>query len=118
PRRPTRAPARRWPLSGASPNSRTATAGTPRRSSRPPPAANSRRCWWRAWRSPTCPTRPAPVRRSPRPGSWSPWSCGPARSPSSPTWSCRSPRSPRRPAPSSTGKAGCGCSRRRSSRTR
>ena len=42
---PTRGPARRSPRSGASPNSRTATAGTPARSSRPPRPASSARCW-------------------------------------------------------------------------
>ena len=67
-RPPTRAPATRSPRSGASPNCRSATAGTPARSSRPPPTASWPRWSSAASRSRTCPTRRAPRRRWTRSG--------------------------------------------------
>ncbi len=111
-RPPTRGPARRRPSPGGCASCRTATGGTPARSWRPPPPASSARCWSPVWTSPTCPTRSGRVRRSTRHSSC-PWSCGPARSPGGPTWCSRWPRSPRSRAPSSTGRAACGCSRPR-----
>lgn len=116
-RPPTRGPEPRSPPPGGWTNSRTATAGTPGRSWRRPPPASCPPCWSRASSSPTCRTRggPGPPWRRP---SWSPWNCGPARSPTTRTWSCQSPPSPRRPARSSTGKAGSGRSRPPSSPTR
>lgn len=115
---PTRGPATRSPPSGAWPRCRTGTAGTPARSSRPRRPASSAPCWWRASRSPTCRTRP--VRWPPwtRSASWSAWSCGPRRSPTGRMWSSRWRPWSRRPARSSTGKAGRGCSRPPSNRTR
>ena len=97
---------------------RTATAATPARSSRPRPPANCGALLVGGVEVADLPDPARAVRRWTRSASSSAWSCGPARSPSGPTWSCRSPPSPRRPAPSSTGKAGRGCSRPRSSPTR
>ncbi|GDY74868.1 hypothetical protein SAV31267_043530 [Streptomyces avermitilis] len=116
-RPPTRARGTRSRRPGESPDSRTATAATPARSSRPPPAANCGPWWWRASRSRICPTRHARVPLFPKSASWCRSNCGPARSPDSRTSCCRSPRWPRRRAPSSTGRAGPASSRPRSSPT-
>ena len=71
--------------------------GHRRRSSPPRRPASSMRSSSPASTPLTCPTRPRRSMRWRPPGSWSAWSCGPARSPTGPTWCSRSPRSPRRP---------------------